>query len=57
MPPKKGVTQISKSSGGQIRNDFAGHAGASMLEMASRAKISKRDLYAKFPNKRAVLLA
>jgi AcrR family transcriptional regulator len=57
MPPKKGVTQISKSSGGQIRNDFAGHAGTSMLEMASRAKISKRDLYAKFPNKRAVLLA
>jgi AcrR family transcriptional regulator len=34
-----------------------GYAGTSTLEIASRAKTSKRDLYAKFPNKRAVLLA
>ena len=34
-----------------------GYADTSTLEIARRAKISKRDLYAKFPNKRAVLLA
>lgn len=34
-----------------------GYAGASMLEIATRAKISKRDLYASFPSKQAVLLA
>jgi AcrR family transcriptional regulator len=34
-----------------------GYAGTSMLEIATRAKISKRDLYASFPSKRAVLLA
>ena len=34
-----------------------GYAGTSTLEIARRAKISKRDLYANFPNKQAVLLA
>ena len=34
-----------------------GYAGTSMLEIATRAKISKRDLYASFPSKQAVLLA
>jgi AcrR family transcriptional regulator len=34
-----------------------GYASTSMLEIATRAKISKRDLYASFPNKEAVLLA
>jgi AcrR family transcriptional regulator len=34
-----------------------GYAGTSMLEIATRAKISKRDLYAAFPSKQAVLLA
>jgi AcrR family transcriptional regulator len=34
-----------------------GYSGTSMLEIATRARISKRDLYASFPNKQAVLLA
>lgn len=34
-----------------------GYAGTSMLEIATRAKVSKRDLYANFANKQAVLLA
>ena len=34
-----------------------GYAGTSMLEIATRAKISKRDLYAAFPSKQAVLRA
>ncbi len=34
-----------------------GYAETSMLEIATRAKISKRDLYASFPSKQAVLLA
>jgi AcrR family transcriptional regulator len=34
-----------------------GYAGTSTLEIATRAKISKRDLYANFPNKQAILLA
>jgi AcrR family transcriptional regulator len=34
-----------------------GYAGTSTLEIATRAKISKRDLYANFANKREILLA
>ncbi len=34
-----------------------GYAETSMLEIATRAKISKRDLYASVPSKQAVLLA
>ncbi len=34
-----------------------GYAATSTLEIATRAKVSKRDLYANFPNKAAVLLA
>ena len=34
-----------------------GYAETSMLEIATRAKVSKRDLYASFPGKEAVLLA
>jgi AcrR family transcriptional regulator len=34
-----------------------GYSGTSMLEIATRAKISKRDLYANFPSKQAILLA
>jgi len=34
-----------------------GYAGASTLSIATRAKVSKRDLYALFPNKEAMLLA
>jgi AcrR family transcriptional regulator len=34
-----------------------GYAGTSTLEIATRAKVSKRDLYANFSNKQAVLLA
>ena len=34
-----------------------GYAGTSMLEIATQAKVSKRDLYANFAAKQAVLLA
>lgn len=34
-----------------------GYAGASTLEIATRAKVSKRELYAHFENKRALLEA
>jgi AcrR family transcriptional regulator len=34
-----------------------GYAGASTLEIATRAKVSKRDLYALFDNKQAMLAA
>jgi AcrR family transcriptional regulator len=34
-----------------------GYAGASTLDIATRAKVSKRDLYANFANKHEVLLA
>jgi AcrR family transcriptional regulator len=34
-----------------------GYAGTSTLEIATRAKISKRDLYANFPSKQAILVA
>ncbi len=34
-----------------------GYAGASTLEIATRAKVSKRDLYANFRDKHAMLLA
>lgn len=34
-----------------------GYTGTSMLEIATRAKMSKRDLYANFPGKQAILLA
>jgi AcrR family transcriptional regulator len=34
-----------------------GYAGASTLTIATRAKVSKRDLYAMFPNKEAMLVA
>ena len=34
-----------------------GYTGTSMLEIATRAKVSKRDLYANYPSKQAVLLA
>jgi AcrR family transcriptional regulator len=34
-----------------------GYAGASTLKIATRAKVSKRDLYAIFENKQAMLLA
>jgi AcrR family transcriptional regulator len=34
-----------------------GYTGTSMLEIATRAKVSKRDLYANFASKQAVLLA
>jgi AcrR family transcriptional regulator len=34
-----------------------GYADTSTLEIATRAKVSKRDLYANFPNKAAILLA
>jgi len=34
-----------------------GYASTSMLEIATRARISKRDLYARFPSKPEVLLA
>jgi AcrR family transcriptional regulator len=34
-----------------------GYAGTTTLEIATRAKISKRDLYASFPSKEAVLVA
>jgi AcrR family transcriptional regulator len=34
-----------------------GYAGASTLEIATRAKVSKRDLYANFASKAAILLA
>jgi AcrR family transcriptional regulator len=34
----------------------AGYAGTSTLAIATRAKVSKRDLYATFPNKQAMLV-
>jgi AcrR family transcriptional regulator len=34
-----------------------GYAGTSTLEIATRAKVSKRDLYANFGSKRAILVA
>src|SRR5690349_2725155 len=33
-----------------------GYANTSTLEIATRAKVSKRDLYARFPGKQAILL-
>ncbi len=33
-----------------------GYAGTTTLDIATRAKVSKRDLYANFPNKQAILL-
>ena len=33
-----------------------GYANTSTLEIATRAKVSKRDLYASFPSKQAILL-
>lgn len=35
----------------------SGYAGTSTLQIATRAKVSKRDLYAMFENKQAMLLA
>lgn len=45
-----------------LREAFAafaekGYAGASTLLIATRAKVSKRDLYAQFPSKEAMLVA
>ena len=34
-----------------------GYAGTSMLDIATRAKVSKRDLYANFASKHAMLVA
>ncbi|MBV8653445.1 MAG: helix-turn-helix transcriptional regulator, partial [Alphaproteobacteria bacterium] len=34
-----------------------GYAGASTLEIATRAKVSKRELYALFGNKQGILTA
>src|SRR5262245_64687772 len=34
-----------------------GYAGTSTLQIATQAKVSKRDLYAIFPNKQAMLVA
>ena len=34
-----------------------GYAGTSTLQIATRAKVSKRDLYAIFANKQAMLVA
>jgi AcrR family transcriptional regulator len=34
-----------------------GYAGTSTLDIATRAKVSKRDLYANFASKHAVLVA
>ena len=34
-----------------------GYAGTSTLQIATRAKVSKRDLYAIFPNKQAMLVS
>ena len=34
-----------------------GYAGTSTLDIATRAKVSKRDLYANFGSKHAVLVA
>src|SRR5262249_42504364 len=45
---------VSAAFGAFMKN---GYAGTSMLEIATRAKVSKRDLYARFPSKQSVLLA
>jgi AcrR family transcriptional regulator len=45
---------ISAAFHGFVENGFA---DTTMLQIASRAKVSKRDLYANFPNKEAVLMA
>jgi AcrR family transcriptional regulator len=45
---------ISAAFGSFMAN---GYAGTSMLEIATRAKISKRDLYARFASKPEILVA
>ena len=56
LPPDGALCDriIGAAFGAFIAN---GYASTSMLQIATRAKISKRDLYASFPSKQAVLLA
>jgi AcrR family transcriptional regulator len=66
---KKRSARIARSTTGKepLRNRIVaaaftafmrnGYAATSMLEIATRAKVSKRDLYANFPSKQSVLLA
>jgi AcrR family transcriptional regulator len=51
-PPRSRI--IRAAIGAFIKNGFA---NTSMLEIATLAKVSKRDLYSHFPSKEAVLLA
>jgi AcrR family transcriptional regulator len=52
IPPRSRI--IRAAIGAFIENGFA---NTSMLEIATLAKVSKRDLYSHFPSKEAVLLA
>jgi AcrR family transcriptional regulator len=61
------VCRVENSKGGDLRGRiieaaFAvlmerGYAGASTIEIATRAKVSKRDLYALFGSKQGILVA
>ena len=61
------VCRVEKQKGGDLRGRiieaaFAvlmerGYAGASTIEIATRAKVSKRDLYALFGSKQGILVA
>ena len=51
-PPRQRI--IRAAMGAFLKN---GYAATSMLEIATLAKVSKRDLYSEFPGKEAVLLA
>jgi AcrR family transcriptional regulator len=54
-PDKSLRERVLKAAFAVFRN--RGFEGASTLEIATRAKVSKRDLYALFENKQAVLAA
>ena len=58
-PPSESESEMRKRILGAAFQAFteSGYAGTSTLQIATRAKVSKRDLYAMFENKQAMLLA
>jgi AcrR family transcriptional regulator len=52
MPPRERILRAAIRAFIEV-----GYAGTSMLEVATLARVSKRDLYSHFPSKEAVLLA
>src|ERR1700752_4655263 len=57
-PPGDGDSMRKRILGAAFKSFVEkGYAGASTLEIATRAKVSKRDLYASVGNKQAMLVA